>query len=573
MILQRLVERFRNEGGSASGYQRKAIEFVLVLDDCGRLVGVDDTRTGTGRAQRAREFDVPREVKRASQVASNLLWDNVTYVFGFVPIAKQAAAARDLSARGAACRECFIERIRRELGSVASDRGIAAVLRFLESAGPSSLVGDSHWDEIAVGKGYLSFRLADELGLVCERPAVRSAVLASSGSGVEASARCLVTGEVGSVARLHGSIKGVDGAQSSGASLISFNLRAFESYGKQQGSNAPVSRAAEFAYTSVLNRLLARDSRQKLRVGDATAVFWAEKPTPCEDWFRDLFDLAQSPERTESSVALRTLYLSPWTGVAPQEADLRFCVLGLSPNAARLAVRFWYDGTVREISENVGRHFQDLELESAEESHTPRPLRRLLRSIAVLGKDENVPPNLAGAIMSAILANTPYPRSLLEAAVRRSRAERQVGLDRASLIKAVLTRQARRNQRAEREVGVSLDPSNLNVGYRLGRLFAVLEQIQWYAQGDSNIRERYYGAASAHPAVVLPQLMKLKNHHLAKLDNRGLAVNLEKRIGEILDGIEDFPRRLALDDQGRFAVGYYHERTRAFSKKNDSPQE
>jgi CRISPR-associated protein Csd1 len=170
--------------------------------------------------------------------------------------------------------------------------------------------------------------------------------------------------------------------------------------------------------------------------------------------------------------------------------------------------------------------------------------------------------------MKSILAGTTYPLTLLSAAVRRCRAEREITYPRAALIKGVLAREARYYRKIDKEVGMALDPGNTNVGYRLGRLFATLEKIQEEANPGINatIRERFYGAASSIPVAAFPHLMKLKNHHLAKLENRGRAVNLEKIIGEIVCGIEDFPAHLDLHDQGRFAIGYYHHRQDFFKK-------
>ena len=119
---------------------------------------------------------------------------------------------------------------------------------------------------------------------------------------------------------------------------------------------------------------------------------------------------------------------------------------------------------------------------------------------------------------------------------------------------------------------MSLDRTNLNVGYRLGRLFAALEKIQEEANPGINatIRDRFYGAASGTPSTVFGNLMRLKNHHLAKLENTGRRIYFEKLLAEILDGIDActaFPAHLNLDDQGRFAVGYYHQMQDFYTKK------
>ena len=113
-----------------------------------------------------------------------------------------------------------------------------------------------------------------------------------------------------------------------------------------------------------------------------------------------------------------------------------------------------------------------------------------------------------------------------------------------------------------------LDLTNMNTAYRLGRLFASLEKAQEEANARINatIRDRYYGAASSTPVAVFPTLLRLKNHHVAKLENKGRATNFEKLFGEIIDGIKSFPAHLSLADQGRFALGYYHQRQAFFTK-------
>ena len=249
-------------------------------------------------------------------------------------------------------------------------------------------------------------------------------------------------------------------------------------------------------------------------------------------------------------------------------------MLGLAPNNARLAVRLWNVNTVRELAANIRQHFDDLAIVRSPRDPEYLPLWRLLVATAAQGKSENIPPLLAGEMLRAILAGTPYPQTLLVAALQRIRAEQgAVNYVRAALIKAVLVRNARYSP-AKQEVDVSLDPQNLNIGYRLGRLFAVLERAQALASGDLNatIRDRFYGAASATPVTAFPYLLnKLAPHHLNKLAT-GQKVWLESLIGQILEAVTQFPPHLNLDDQGRFAIGYYHQRQDFFTKKPSDNQ-
>jgi CRISPR-associated protein Csd1 len=418
--------------------------------------------------------------------------------------------------------------------------------------------------------GNLSFRLEGDQQLICQREAIRKRVLSSGTGPADQKQMCLITGNKDVPARLHTAIKGVRGAQSSGANIVSFNLRAFSSYGKEQGLNAPVGENAEFAYTTALNCLLARDSRQRMQVGDATTVFWSQRKNPIEGWFAAFFtDEWQNSE--QENQAIKALYESPLTGNLPILDDLTpFYVLGLSPNASRLAIRFWYEGTVGETVGRILQHFDDCKMVHSLKQPDRLSMFRTLLSIAAQRKADNIQPNLAGDMMFSILTGRPYPRTLLSSAVRRSRAEQEVTYERAALIKASLVRLTRINRSGTKEVTMKLDRSSPSVGYRLGRLFAVLEKIQEEANPGINatIRDRYYGAASSTPVTVFSILLKLKNHHLAKLENRGRAVNLERTIGEIMEGITAFPSHLTLDEQGRFAVGYYHQRADFFSPKN-----
>jgi CRISPR-associated protein Csd1 len=327
-------------------------------------------------------------------------------------------------------------------------------------------------------------------------------------------------------------------------------------------------------YTTALNTLLGRDSRQRLGVGDATVVFWAERKHEIEDVFASFFGDQPRGEPVQDYKELLSLYKAPVTGVRPElDPSVAFYVLGLAPNAARISVRFWYAGTVQEVASNIGRHFEDLEIDVPPKWTSHLSLRTLLKGIALREDLETVPPNLSGDFMKAILSGTTYPRTLLAAALRRIRAEREVTYPRAALLKAVLVRDSAFYGNSGKEVNMSLDQSNRNVGYRLGRLFAVLEKIQEEANPGINatIRDRFYGSASSAPVTAFPHLMKLKNHHLSKLENRGRAVNLEKHIAEIMDGVTEFPTHLSLQDQGRFAVGYYHQRLSLFKKHDATP--
>lgn len=591
MILQALHAYYERRAKTDNplapiGFELKEIPFVLELAADGHLIQVRDLREKQGKKLMAPPRQVPRGVKRTAGIAANFLWDKAEYVLGIVPQMKGAkrSAKKDENVEAQKRLAAFRERLAELPEAVRQDTGIQAVLAFYERLDLLDLAArvGPLWPELIETNPLLTFQLQGDAEWVCQRPAVRAA-WAALGAEADADGMCLITGEPARIAKTHPAIKGVWGAQTSGADIVSFNLAAFGSYGKVQGRNAPIGETAAERYVTALNEgLLARDSRRRLQLGDASTVFWAaEGGEPLEDAFAELLGepagTPDDPHRDTEQV--RALYESLKTGAyQPVHGGNRFHVLGLAPNAARLSIRFWLTAPLDELGARIGQHFRDTDIVHGERQPARLSLFRLLVSTAPHGKADNIPPNLGGELARAVLEGRPYPATLLQAAIRRIRAERLVDYPRAALIKAVLVRNARLQERPQQEVGVSLDPDNINPGYRLGRLFAVLERIQEEASPGLNatIRDRYFGAASSTPVTVFPLLNRLKNHHLAKLDNRGRAKNLEALVGRIVDGLDaanPFPPHLNLADQGRFAVGYYHQRQHPSTYKSESQGE
>lgn len=589
MILQSLYRLYERRGAASDpaerlapiGFEAKEISFILELDRGGRLIQIRDTRTQLGKKKIAKAELVPQGTKKTSDVTANLLWDTAEYVLGVVTAMPGKTAKPDRIAKQ---HQAFRARIDALPDAVRVDAGVAAVLAFLDTLDLEALAQYPQWDEL-LSNPLLTFQLAGDADLVCQRLAVRGAWMHMQ-SGAQPDGICLVTGDAAPIERLHSAIKGVWGAQTSGANIVAINNKnesgtnagetpAFASFGKQQGYNAPVGRTAATMYTTALNALLARGSRQRIQVGDTSTVFWSDQNTDLEDDFALVFGEPAKDDPAERTERVRALYESFLSGKYAHEHDqqTRFYVLGLAPNAARLSVRFWHVDTVANLAQKIAQHFNDLLIAHGPRDTDTPSVFRLLSACAAQGKAENIPPNLGGEVMRAILGGTPYPATWLAAAVRRSRAEQDVNALRAAVIKACINRSTRLRRTGEKELAVSLDIENPNLAYRLGRLFATLEKIQEEASPGLNatIRDRYYGAASASPVTVFTTLMRLKNHHLSKLDNRGRANTFERLIGEIMAGVDGaigFPAQLPLQEQGRFAIGYYHQRQSFFTKAN-----
>ena len=603
MILQELVRYYDRKAASpdlaqrlpSAGLEDKEIPFVVELALDGTVVQLRDTRQLDGKKLRAQSFLVPCGEKKTSGIRANLLWDTAAYAIG---LARERKSKTEVTPAAA-----FLARVEALPPEVRQQPGVAAVLAALRTADWSVLERSPAWPEIVESNPVMSFSLAGDSHLVCQNAALAHAAATSGGDssvGSTPRATCLVDGTEQPVQRLHTAIKGVWGAQTSGANIVSFNARSFESYGKaeRQGENAPIGERAGFAYTTALNHLLAKDSRNRVQVGDASVVFWADGPAPLLDGEFSLADFLGEPrDQPDRGVqAVQALYRALASGQLPVgEREVRFFVLGLAPNAARISVRFWIQATVAELAPRIRQHFDDLRVVARYDSDPLVPsLFRLLTSLAVQGKVDNVPPRLSGEWMRAILEGLPYPALLLNAAVIRCKAEREVSYLRAAILKAWLNRDTRRRQPQlpadHAEFKEELDMDQADAAYRLGRVFAVLERIQQRAQPGINatIRDRYYGAASTTPVTVFTTLLRLKNAHLKKLTDRE-CVYFERLLGGIFGTLEapalaDFPRQLNLPDQGRFALGYYHQRQSFFAGKkadgeaktddgNDTPQE
>lgn len=593
MILQALKEYYDRKaadpdsGIAPEGFEKKEIPFVIVIKPDGEFVNLEDTREKDGNRMIGKSYLLPRSKTRTgskSYATTFLLWDHIGYLFGQPEEDSKAANQH----------KTWLHSLKELPNSLSQDVGVQAILKFYSTPHQLAAVkAHDVWTEcLKLQSCNMTFRLVgDSLPVPC-RPAVQRFVQAAVGKDVasereeEASGAkiglCLITGEKGEIAKIHGRTP----INKDTKSLIAFQKNSgYDSYGKEQCHNAPVSKSAEFAYTTGLNTLL-KSKHQRIRVGDAAMVFWSSKASIFEQEVGLFFDEPRKDDPDQDATAVKALYESIWNGtyIVPDD-HTRFYVLGMSPNSARISVRFWHVATIKDMGMRFKQHVDDLAIKHNDNVSPALPVRRLLRGVAPLEDDDNLPPNLGGDLMRAILEGLPYPQTLLQAAIRRVRAEQSkknkntgksapnVTYERAALIKACINRANRfKKSKNTEEIKVSLDQNNMNIGYRLGRLFATLEKLQSEANPGLNatIRDKFYGAASSTPVTVFGNLMRLKNHHLAKLDSVGRRVNFERLLGEIVSGFNDFPSHLTLEDQGRFAIGYYHQMQDFYTKKTET---
>ncbi len=565
-VLQALNDHYgrlvaENEAPSY-GYSDGPVSYAIVLSPDGKAVDVMPLLDTSSKKPSRRT--VPKPAIRTVNIVSNFLWDKTAYVLGvkFDKDKKRQIQAKEEHKAFKALHEDLLKN--------ESDPGLTALRAFLDRWQAEKYEDLPHANDMTDTN--IVFRLDGEQCFLHERPAAQSVWRNHLAKEDHRKDLCLVTGEYGPTAQLHPKIKGIKGAQSSGASIVSFNLEAFESFDKNQGGNAPVSERAAFAYTTALNTLLAPDSRRRVRIGDTTTVFWAEASgdEASAKAAEDLFSILADPPSDDEEAAKVKDKLSavaegqPLSDIEPEvNKDSRFYVLGLAPNASRISVRFWCQDSIGTFVRRIGEHWRDLRLEPTPWKKPPAAWR-LLRATAVQGKADNIPPALGGALMRAILTGSRYPQSLLAAAIARMRADREINGLQAAICKACLARDYRLGFGKE-DIPVSLKPDEINPAYRLGRLFAIYESVQRAALGKVNatIKDRYFGAASTTPASVFPLLERNSVHHIASLrkNKGGLAHWFEREIDAILAGMDTtFPRSLRLEDQGRFAIGYHHQK-------------
>jgi CRISPR-associated protein Csd1 len=581
------------------GYSYQNIAFAIILAGDGSILDVNDLRTTDGKAPRPLPLLVPQPPKRSGRKPPPAyLWDKTGFVFGIERSAQDKATAEE----NPQYRDAFRD-YHRTLLAGTNDKGLTAFVAFLEQWDPARHTELRYANEMLDLN--VVFRLDGDQGFLHDRPAAREIWARTNASAEATSGLCLVIGQNLPIARLHQSIKGVRDAQVAGASIVSFNQDSFTSYGKEQGANAPVSEQAAFAYTTALNELLRRDGPQKIQIGDATTVYWAEssdvKDAQAAETVFSWLNVPPPLDQQDGAATdqLRNDVMDRVAKGRPLEspemhlkAGTKFYILGLAPNAARLSIRFWEATTLGALGAAFHQHWNDLRLDGPAYARPPAIWRLLSRTAparrnqqgVVKYDTKNIPPNLAGEMMRSILTGRAYPRTLSTNILIRFRTDHEIDGLRVALVKACLVRDMRRaNPTLSKETYVSLNRDDPDPAYRLGRLFAILEKTQRAAMDGVNatICDRYYGSASSTPQRVFAFLVKNSKNHLATLrkgrgakwvKNPGATGGwLDRQIGDIYEAFQGtIPASLTLEAQSRFAIGYYHEK---YAKRDDAPDD
>lgn len=603
MILQSLVERYETlakKGEIAkSGWGRYKVSYAVNLNFQGEVTGILSLETEEIRRKKTVTVPqlmlLPESVKKSSGIRAQFLWANAAYCLGLPKGAKPKDALVENDAMQkwekdkARAIKCFdaMKQLHLSVLTHVHTPTATALKAFFELWNPEMA------EENTMLQPYLETNLltanviyAVNGSYAQDDEAIKQAwnSYCTHPDDAAVEGQCLVTGKITPIARIHPNIKGVRGAQSAGASLISFNKEAFESYGHGQSYNAPVSTYAAFAYTTALNQLIADEKHCKV-IGDTTVVYWAaDGETAYQDIFGDTFF---DDDETVDDEILNDLFTHIRVGQpfdfngVPVHPENPFYILGLAPNAARLSVRFFLCDTFGNFIDHIRRHYERLEISRPQNYRRYLPLWKLVAETANKNsKDKAASPLLAGAVMRSILADAPYPASLYNHILLRVKADQdneekhiyKISVEKAAIIKAYILKNFPKGE----EATVALNEESTNTAYVLGRLFSVLEQIQEAANPNINstIKDRYFNSAVATPGIVFPILLKMSNHHLRKLNDKiGLKISFEKSITDLEAKItmdsQPIPARLPLQDQGLFILGYYHQTQKRYIKKGE----
>jgi CRISPR-associated protein Csd1 len=569
------------------GYSEENVHFCLILDEEGNLKSVRDLREQSDNKKSSKlvpiKLTLPERVQKSSGITSNCFWENAEYALGIVVNEDKKDKTKERF-------QYFCNFHRRILENV-SDNGAHSLLSFLDKHEKNNCQNEllkKFEDDFTKG-AILIFKLEGDIQYLHERLAIKTVwENYYSQRGGQVKGVSLLSGKEGAISEKHATIKGVRDAQPSGARIVSFNSNAFESYGHEKGFISPILEEEMFQYTTVLNYLLS-SKRQSIQIADATTVFWSKSN------YIDQTDViyalltgseieneVKEDEEKKEDVHDTSIIHSFLKGIQKGnpidwdhtkiDPDTEFYILGLSPNNARISIRYFYRTSFGATVQNIAQHYKDTEMDSNSINYGPLTPWRMLNETAINDKTN---PLLGGALFKALLTGERYPTMFYQQILHRIRAEQNINYYRASSIKGYLVRNARfeNNLVKERMITVSLNKEREDFAYLFGRLFAVMESTQLAANPgiERTIKATYFSSASTTPKIVFPTLLRLNQHHQDKLarDKKGLQIKNDRIISQVLDGISTVPAQLNLEEQGNFMLGYFQQKQELY-RKGDS---
>lgn len=564
------------------GWMEAWISFVIVIKKDGTFVRLEDLRD---EKRNGTMYVLPYGVHTNSKTPF-LFWDNCTYVLGYNLLDKTENKENQKHIDTVQEKHLSFVKQCEEVYECTKDDDLKSVVCFYKNNQLALLKHDNLWEDIKKNPNvYLTFRIEGETKIIASNPKLINFVrIDAAEKGV-----CLITGEKTDIVRkIRPAPIPIKDCKSS-ASLVTFQKdRGYDSYGKEQAYNAPISVKAEFAFSTAFLKLISKDSHNKFQLGNRLYVFWSSSKHAADILVPDVFLQILGPDKDDPNARIeevKELFLSIYSGKVYIQKEDMFYILGIAPNSGRESIVYYTELPLKKLAGTILKHFEDMEIVDTREERKPYVgLHSILAGVTHGGKSSDVAPNLPDAVVKSIFQGLPYPASLFQACIRRIRAEQSrrsmheqgqgeasiraeqsVNIVRAAIIKAYLNRL---NDTNDKNIEVMLDKENHNQGYLCGRLFAVLDKIQEEANEIHTIRERYMNSASATPAMVFATILNLSVHHLEKLKVAG-QIKYEKLKQEIISKLDadGFPAHLSLQDQGRFFVGYYHQRQDFFTSK------
>ncbi len=555
MILQKLIEHSKTLDLPTSFYSPTEVKYVFDINvDDVQNIKTEILDGGRGNKDRGKVFNLPTQ---SNQKAAKLLFGNAEFVCG-IPKDDNSTELQ------VGTRHTEFLKLLEECEEVTKNNSLSVIREFYKT---------SNYKEYFLNIGFnpamnISFKVNGEYPF--EQVEIQQfwAKRNSEKDGIS-NVECHLCGVNPAVVSMANKIKGgrIPGGQTSGMPVISINKKSFESFGLPRSKTSPTCSGCSEKFTFTLNHLLA-DEDSHLTVGKQVYVFWSkgeafspakvlQKP---DDFFGDLtFEDHIDPEE------VKLMFKSAFSGRASaiENHDDKFYAAAFSAAGARVVLRDWIETTIPETKEKLAQFFADCFIKYQDH---PNGVFSLASS-TVFDARKDLPPNTFTKLLNTALKGARLPEDLLYRAINRAKAEKTpITHPRASIIKLYYLTN---NKHKEIDM-VQLDKMTKKPAYLCGRLMSVLEEIQSSALGTTNatIVDRYYGTASTAPATVFSTLLSGTRHHLGKLRKQkpGFYINLEKKLQEVVSELPEFPKVLSLEEQGLFALGYYHQKQERFQK-------